>query len=97
VDLATVQPRLKLKVGGDAVVVGWGWGGHGTELDMIRLEVDRTGGSNFVLLATDTTPNYTDTQPLPATAAKWTYRGIYYVGDQPVGQWSDPVSINVGA
>ncbi len=97
VDLSTVQPRLKLKLSGGAVQVGWGWGGHGKELDMIRLEVDRAGGSNFVLLATDTTPNYTDTQPLPASAAKWTYRAMYYVGDQPVGQWSDPVSINVGA
>lgn len=38
--------------------------------------------SNFALLATDTTPNYTDTQPLPASTAKWSYRGIYYVGDQ---------------
>jgi hypothetical protein len=45
----------------------------------------------------DTTPNYIDTEPFPATAAKWTYRAMYYVGDSPVGQWSDPVSINVGS
>lgn len=66
---------------GGAVQVGWGWGGHSTELDMIRLEVDRGGGQGFVLLATDTTPNYTDTQTLPSTPAKWTYRWMYYVGD----------------
>jgi hypothetical protein len=46
------------------------------------------------LSAMDTTPNYIDTEPLPATAAKWTYRGMYYVGDAPVGQWSDPVNGN---
>jgi hypothetical protein len=37
----------------------------------------------------DTTPGYNDTEPFPATAAKWTYRAMYYVGDSPVGQWSD--------
>jgi hypothetical protein len=96
-DLTTIQPRLKLKLSGGAVIIGWGWGGHGDQLDMIRLEVDRTGTGTFLLLATDTTPNYTDTEQMPATAAKWTYRAMYYVGDQPVGQWSDLVSIHVGA
>ena len=46
--------------------------------------MDRGDGQSFALLATDTTPNYTDTQPLPATPAKWSDRGMYYVGDQPV-------------
>ncbi len=64
---------------------------------MTRLEVNRGKGQGFVLLATDTSPNYTDTQPLPSTPAKWTYRGMYYVGDQPVGQWSDETSLNVEA
>lgn len=59
--------------------------------------MDRASGSNFALLAMDTTPDYTDTQPLPTTAATWAYRGMYYVGDRPVGLWSDPVSITVGA
>jgi hypothetical protein len=96
-DMATVKPRLTLKLIGGAVQVGWGWGGQGKHLDMIRLEVDRGTGAGYTLLAMDTTPNYGDTEPLPATPAKWTYRAMYYVGDGPVGQWSDPVSINVGA
>jgi hypothetical protein len=96
-DLSTVQPRLKLKISGGVVVINWGWGGQGEQLDMIRLEVDRGTGAGFVLLATDTTPGYNDNEPFPATAAKWTYRGMYYVGDSPVGQWSDLVSINVGS
>jgi len=33
----------------------------------------------------------------PAAAAKWTYKAIFRVGDQRVGQWSDAVSINVAA
>jgi hypothetical protein len=97
VDLSTVQPRLKLKISGGVVVIGWGWGGQSEQLDMIRLEVDRGTGAGFVLLANDTTPGYFDTESFPATAAKWTYRGMYYVGDGAVGQWSDPVSINVGS
>jgi hypothetical protein len=32
----------------------------------------------------------------PATPAKWTYRAIYRVNDQRVGQWSPTVSVMVG-
>jgi hypothetical protein len=72
----------------------WGWQGQSAFLDMIELQVDRGDGHGFVLLAMDTTPNYTDTLA-PTAPAKWTYRGIYRVGDQRVGQWSNEVSINV--
>ena len=44
----------------------------------------------------DTTPNYTDTFPLPATPTKWKYRAIYRVGDAQVGIWSNTVEITVG-
>jgi hypothetical protein len=40
---------------------------------------------------------FTDTQPLPATAAKWIYTAIYRRADARVGQWSAPVSITVAA
>ncbi|HEY1770451.1 MAG TPA: hypothetical protein VGG02_09380 [Chthoniobacterales bacterium] len=96
-DFGALKPRLKPKVSGNAVLVGWSWDGNGAFLDMIRLEVDRGDGKGFVLLAMDTTPNYTDTAPFPATPAKWTYRAMYYVGDNGVGQWSDPASVMVGA
>ena len=39
---------------------------------------------------------FTDTAPLPPTPVKWTYRGIYRVGDAQVGVWSKPVSVTVG-
>ena len=54
---------------------------------MIELVVDRSEGE--VLLSQDTTPNYTDITPFPATPATWTYRAIYRVGDSRVGQWSE--------
>ncbi len=38
-------------------------------------------------------PDLMTIQPVPA---KWTYRAIYRIGDQSVGQWSSPVSVMVG-
>ena len=48
------------------------------------------------LTAFDTTPNYTDTFPLPAALAKWKYRAICRVGDAQVRLWSNTVEITVG-
>jgi hypothetical protein len=92
----TVQPEIEAQLTGGAVFLDWGWGGNSKYLDMIRLETDRGDGKGFVFLASDTTPGYTDTAPLPATPAKWTYRAIYIVDDAPVGAWSKPVSVVVG-
>jgi hypothetical protein len=92
-DLTAIQPSLKLELSGSQVNVRWGWQGQSAYLDMIELQVDR--GAGFALLAYDTTPNYTDTTPLPATAARWTYKGIYRVADARVGQWSNEVGITV--
>jgi hypothetical protein len=72
------------------------WDVFAAFLDMIELVVDRSDHKGEVLLAQDTTPNYTDTAPFPATPTKWTYRGIFRVGDSPVGEWSKPVSVTVG-
>jgi hypothetical protein len=62
---------------------------------MCELQVD-AGGKGFVLLAFDTTPNYTDSAPNPTAPAKWTYRAIYRVGDHRAEQWSKPVSVTIG-
>ena len=95
-DLTAVQPMLTLAISGNQVQVGWGWQGWQAYLDQIEIQVDRGDGKGYVLLAFDTTPGYTDTTPLPATPAKWTYRGIYRLDEAQVGQWSSPVSIMVG-
>jgi len=63
---------------------------------MIEILVDRGNGQGFVTLCQDTTPDYLDTTPAPATPAKWTYKAIFRVGDQRVGQWSDEVSTTIG-
>ncbi len=72
------------------------WSGFSAFLDMVELVVDRSDNKGEVLLAQETTPNYIDTTPFPATPTKWTYRAIYRVGDSRVGQWSKPVSVTVG-
>jgi hypothetical protein len=95
-DMATVQPVISVGASGTEVQVKWGWGGYSEFLDMCEIQVDRGGGAGFVPLCFDTTPNYTDTTPFPATPAKWSYRAIYRVGDHRVGQWSNPVGLTVG-
>ncbi len=75
-DMATVEPDIGAKISGTEVQVKWGWGGQHEFLDLCEIQVDRGGGAGFVLLAMDTTPNYTDTTAFPATPVKWTYRAI---------------------
>ncbi len=93
-DLATLAPEITATLTGGHVQVGWGWQGHGNDLDLIEILVNR--GTGYSLLTYDTTPGYTDTAPLPATPAKWTYKAIYRVGDSQVGQWSNEVAVTPG-
>lgn len=94
-DFTTFGPELSLEVTGTAVFVRWGWRGFADYLQFIEIQVDR--GTGFLPLVFDSTPNYLDTTPLPAEPQTWTYRAIYRHGEQRVGQWSPPVSINVKA
>jgi hypothetical protein len=96
-DYTTLQPVFTVVIVGGQVVVKWNWGGYSTFLDSFELWVDRNDGKGSVLLAMDTTPGYTDTQPFPAARTVWTYRGIYLVADARVGLWSQNVSIAVQA
>ena len=82
---------------GGQVLVKWTFGGYAAYLDACELRVDRNDGKGEVLLAMDTTPGYTDTQPFPAARTVWTYRAIYRVADARVGVWSQPVSLAVQA
>lgn len=95
-DFTTLQPILALTLAGNAVLVGWGWQGNSAFLDMLEIQVDRSDAKGWVMLAFDTTPNYTDSFPLPAAPAKWKYRAIYRIGDAQVGLWSNTVEITVG-
>jgi hypothetical protein len=96
-DFATLAPDINAAITGTNVFIDWTWGGYSAFLDMCEIQVDRTGaGTTFTPLAFDTTPGYVDTEAFPSTPTKWTYRAIYRVGDQRVGQWSKSVSITVG-
>lgn len=94
-DFSTFKPLLRLEISGGQVVARWGWLGYEPFLDLLEIQVDR--GSGYQLLTFDSTPDYTDTTPFPATAALWKYKAIFRVGDDRVGQWSDEVSITVAA
>ena len=66
------------------------------DFDGVDIYVDR-GSNQFVFLATDTYPNYTDNAPLPTSGvAVWRYKAICRYGDEIVGQYSYIVSIAVG-
>jgi hypothetical protein len=95
-DFATFGPVLKLKVDAGGVMVNWGWQGFAAWLGACEIHVDRGAGAGFVFLTIDTTPNYLDTQPFPAAPARWTYKAVYRLGESRLGQWSAPVSANVG-
>lgn len=91
-DVLKPQITLRLIQGGKPEVV-WTKG----DADGIDIWVDR--GAGFTFLATDTYPNYTDTFPLPTNGQTtlWKYKAIYREDDIPSGNWSDVVSIAVGA
>ena len=70
-------------------------GGQQENIDLIEFPVDP--GDGLKLLAYDSVPGNIDTVPFPAALTKWHYRAIYRVDDHAVGQWSNPVSVTVGA
>ena len=94
-DLSTAKPNLPLKLAGGRVEIGWGWQGLNGQADSLELLVDR-GTGQWIPLTIDTRPGYVDTEPFPATAAKWKYKAIWRKDDQRVGLWSDVAEISVG-
>ncbi len=92
-DMQALKPILTLRLvdGGKPQIQ---WKKKGT--DGLEIYVDR-GDGNWVFLAVNTTPNYTDTTALPSgtTNALWKYKAIYRFNDVHVGQWSDVTAITV--
>jgi hypothetical protein len=95
-DLTTLTPVITATVTASGVIIGWNFAGNSAYLDALELQVDRNDGKGFVTITTDPTPGYTDTTPFPAAPAKWTYRAIFRLNDERVGQWSASVSAMVG-
>ena len=86
VDEENAKPDIKAKRRGDEVRIIWTKGAF----DGVEIWVDR-GTGTFVKLAVDMTPDYFDTEPLPATAQTWKYKARYILSDAPVGLFSDVV------
>ena len=84
------------------IAVKAGTGGHPTifwdkqAMDGLEIWKD-SGNGTWALLDIDLTPDYTDTTTLPAAGATWRYKAIYREDSQQYGQWSDVVSVSVGA
>lgn len=83
---------LRLINGGHPEIV---WKRNG--MSAIDIYVRRGDREEWVFLATDTVPNYTDTFALPASgeSAVWAYKAIYRADDEQTGQWSDEASVLV--
>lgn len=61
------------------------------------VEIWKDNGSGFAKLDRDMKPDYIDKTELPkaGTTALWKYKMIYLLNDEPIGNWSDVVSVTV--
>ena len=93
VDIPNLKPILKSRLDVGRPLVVWTKG----PADSIDIYVDRKDSAGFVYLANDSQPNYLDTFELPAgqNSAIWDYRAVYKIGDDQVGQFSDPIQVTV--
>lgn len=94
IDPAAWKPVLGIKTQAGRPTVTWTKG----DADALEIWVDRGTGAGFVFLSIDLNPDYPDSAALPAPdrSAIWKYRAIYRLNDEPVGQWSDVISVTVG-
>jgi len=92
IERATLKPVLKLELSGGIIKIIWFKG----QASSLHIEIDRGDGAGWVFLANSTQPDYLDKEALPDKPAKWSYRAMYQLHDEMVGQWSDVVSIVLG-
>jgi hypothetical protein len=61
------------------------------------VEIWKDSGNGFAKLDRDMKPDYIDKTDLPkaGTTALWKYKMIYLMDDEPIGNWSDEVSVTV--
>ena len=91
--LGSLKPIIKVSQQNTKILVEW-TKARGT--DGLRIEADY-GTGTFVRAGDDTRPDFLDDHALPPAgqAALWKYRAIYIKDNQPVGNYSDTVSVSV--
>ena len=89
-----LKPELKGDLDANRPKIIWQ---KGPFADSIDLYVDRQLDDNYEYLTNDSEPDYIDTYPMPSDVASavYRYKGIYRIGDEQVGQYSDPITITV--
>ena len=93
IDIFNMKPMLNSRLDMGRPLIIWQKG----RADSIDIYVDRKDGQGFVFLTTDTQPDYLDTFPMPAGVASfvWDYKAVYKIGDDQVGQFSEPIEVTV--
>jgi len=91
-DLTAGTPNLTVKptTGGHPLL-------HANIGNYDAYEIWKDTGTGFVFYNVTTSPNFTDTAPLPAIGVNeiWNYKGIYRYKNKQIGNWSDTVTITV--
>lgn len=85
------KPKLRLSNKCGQLQVKWT---KDNNVEGICIEVDRADGKGFQFLTIDKSSNYTDLAAI-TNKGTWKYRAIYLCAGDPVGDWSDEVSITI--
>jgi hypothetical protein len=93
IDVNAMQPNIKVNLDAGCPHIKWTKG----NADALDLYVDREDGAGFVPIGRFITPDYIDTTNLAGTLvlAQWHYKGMYVIGNNPVGLHSAAESIIV--
>lgn len=89
----SMQPQLLVKLDAGRPHIRWTKG----DADTLALYVDRNDGAGYVLIGHLVGHDYIDVATLAAgkTLDEWSYKAVYTIANQPVGQYSAVTSITV--
>ena len=90
-DLDAGQPKLKVEVVGEIPIIKYKRGKYD------GIQIWKNTGTGWTMFATATLPKDKDDSQLPTMgeAAIWKYKAIYIYKDQPVGHWSEEITVTV--
>lgn len=92
-DPSVAKPVLSVQVKDGFAVLKWRQSGS----EGAFIYVDRRDGNGFVKLLKTVRTEWTDTTPFAEGAVKatWDYKIIYMIADEEIGDFSDPVAVNL--